>query len=137
MAERAFIKCSRRAFLAQQARPVPAATSTPACIYRSHKRRPFSTTKRQQESFGTRLRKALGDTKIKWYPIPAALGVAFLGLGQAYRVNQREKAKLALEGDDDGIVNFQGTGADEVDSQGRPKKRKRIRPSGPWYVGSG
>jgi len=133
MVEKAFIRCSRQAYLRQQARPVPVISSKQACIYRAQNRRTFSTTGRQQESFGTRLRRALGNTKIKWYPIPAALGIAFLGLGQAYRVNEREKAKLALEESDDGMVNFQGTGADELDSQGRPKKRKRIRPTGPWY----
>lgn len=138
MADRALMRSfarNRRLFRTTQSGRIVA--SQPSCACRVHCQRPFSTTQRrcvQGESFGTRLRRALGNTKIKWYPIPAALGIAFLGLGQLYRVNEREKAKLALEGADDGVVNFSGTGADELDSQGRPKKRKRIRPSGPWFV---
>jgi phosphatidylserine decarboxylase len=67
------------------------------------------------------LRKALAETKIKWYPIPVALGIAFLGLGQLYRVNEREKAKRINEEREDG-----------EEPTGRPKRRERIRPTGPW-----
>lgn len=118
-------------------KPIPSQLS---CV-RIRRARQFSSSarlyqqhKNYKDSFGTRLRKALGETKIKWYPIPAALGIGFLGLGQLYRVNEREKARLAEEGADNGYVNFKGTGADELDSRGRPKRRERIRPTGPWFV---
>lgn len=115
---------------------IPAFSQPPYCRARlfSSSVRLYQQRTNYKDSFGTRLRKALGETKIKWYPIPAVLGIGFLGLGQLYRVNEREKAKLALEGADDGYVNFKGTGADELDSKGRPKRRERIRPTGPWFV---
>lgn len=85
-----------------------------------------------KDSFGKRLRKALGETKIKWYPIPVGLGIGFLGLGQLYRVNEREKAALALE--DDAYANIIGSGenSNNEGQRGRPKRRERIRPTGPW-----
>ena len=89
-----------------------------------------------KDSFGTRLRKALGETKIKWYPIPVGVGIGFLGLGQLYRVNEREKARRREEEwEDDGYVKISGSGEDEKDGQrGRPRRRERIRPTGPWFV---
>lgn len=74
------------------------------------------------ESFRYRLRAALKNTKVEWKPIPIGLGIGFLGLLQFYKVSAREKRLIeeeeaALNGDDDGT---------------RPKKRPRIRPSGPW-----
>lgn len=110
------------------------------CICRCHRPRNFSSSARfhsqnneYKESFGTRLRKALNDTKITWYHIPVGLGIAFLGLGQIYRVNAREKAKKQEE---DGIVRSVGSGGNDNNdgNQERPKKRERVRPSGPWYV---
>lgn len=95
---------------------------------RSHRSRPFSSSTRggeqnksYKEPFGTRLRKALADTKIKWYPIPVALGIAFLGLSHLYRVNEREKTK-----------RFDDENEDGEERVGRPKRRERIRPTGPW-----
>jgi len=110
--------------------PIPQPRSQRICIDRFHGSRFFSSSARlyrqrqeYKDSFGTRLRKALAETKIKWYPIPVALGIAFLGVGQLYRVNEREKAKRRdEESEDDG------------ESVGRPKKRERIRPTGPWLV---
>jgi phosphatidylserine decarboxylase len=108
---------------------------SPPCR-RCHNSRQFSSSRgyRQQndykESFGKRLRKALGDTKIKWYPIPVGLGVAFLGFLQLNRINERErKRKLAEEWEDDSWGSLRNT----TDVEGRPKRRDRIRPSGPWY----
>ncbi|KAI6716290.1 hypothetical protein JHW43_001249 [Diplocarpon mali] len=111
------------------------------CICRYHKSRPFSSSARlhqqktdYKDSFGVRLRKALKDTKIKWYPIPLGLGVGFLGLGQLYRVNEREKARRREEKrDNDGNAKAGGPGVDNV-SGGKPKRRDRIRPTGPWQV---
>lgn len=108
------------------------------CTCRNQRRislRHFSSSQRAygpefRESFGTRLRRALNETRIKWYPIPVGLGVGFLGLVQWYRINEREKNKEEEDEDeDDGFVNYAGT-----DSEGRPKKRQRIRPTGPWQV---
>lgn len=91
--------------------------------------RDFTSSSRQsnrkskgKESFGTRLRTALNDTKIQWKPVPIGLGIASLGLLQFYRINQREKANQNEERQwEDG-------------EDGRPKRRPRIRPSGPWLV---
>ncbi|KAF4631796.1 hypothetical protein G7Y89_g6330 [Cudoniella acicularis] len=109
------------------------------CIHRCHKPRGFSSSPRQyrhrtdyKESFGTRLRRALGETKIKWYPIPVGLGIGFLGLVQLYRINEREKIKRREEeSEDDGYVRSASNSEGQV---GRPKKRERIRPTGPWQV---
>jgi phosphatidylserine decarboxylase len=76
-----------------------------------------------KEPFGERLRKALRETKIQWYPIPVGLGIGFLGLIQFYRTNEREEARDREDGRGEG----KGLG-------GRPKKRRRIRPDGPWYA---
>lgn len=79
----------------------------------------------RKESFRSRLNSALKKTKIKWEPIPIALGIGFLGAFQLYRIQRREKHTEAGANKDlpDEI---------SVDPQGRPKKRERIRPSGPW-----
>lgn len=79
----------------------------------------------RKESFRSRLNSALKNTKVKWEPIPIALGIGFLGAFQLYRIQRREKHTEAERRDADGNV---------VDQQGRPKKRERIRPSGPWTV---
>lgn len=103
-----------------------------------HKRQFSNTARRkaEREPFHRRLRRALGETKIKWYPIPAVLGIGFLGLGQLYRVNEREK-KARAEEEAEALLKYQqnGTGGSvETDMHGRKYKRKRIRPSGPWQV---
>lgn len=100
-----------------------------------HKRQFSQTASRknpEREPFHRRLRKALRETKIKWYPIPAVLGIGFLGLGQAYRVNEREK-KARREEEAEQLLKY-GNDANGTDSQGKRFKRKRIRPSGPWWV---
>lgn len=124
-------------------RPIPILIPPGHCICRCHKSRLFSSSTklyRQQpnhkESFGTRLRKALSETKIKWYPIPVGLGIGFIGLAQLYRVNEREKARREEEWEDDGYVRSTGSGGSgsEGESEGRPKRRERIKPTGPWFV---
>ena len=128
---------------AQALRHIPILTTQGQCICRCHKSRLFSSSTklyRQQpnykESFGTRLRKALAETRIKWYPIPVGLGIGFIGLAQLYRVNEREKARREEEWEDDGYVRSAGTNGNGGDgeSEGRPKRRQRIRPTGPWFV---
>ncbi len=127
----------------QTLRRIPILQSQSPCACRCHSSRLFSSSSknfRQQtnykDSFGTRLRKALGETKIKWYPIPAAVGIGFLGLGQLYRVNEREKARQREKWEDDGYLKSTGSGRGEGerDSEGRPKRMQRIKPTGPWFV---
>lgn len=97
----------------------------PATFHRTHAplSRPFSSSRplheqqHRKESFRSRLGAALGKTRTKWEPIPIALGVAFLGAFQLYRIQRRDKH----------------TDSEHVD-QDQPKKRERIRPSGPWTV---
>ncbi|KAI1818110.1 phosphatidylserine decarboxylase [Poronia punctata] len=74
-----------------------------------------------RERFGSRLRHALNDTKVKWYPIPIGLGVGFLGFVQFYKSQAREKERLEREALQEG-------------ESSRPKKRPRVRPDGPWQV---
>ncbi|RDL40416.1 Phosphatidylserine decarboxylase proenzyme 1, mitochondrial [Venustampulla echinocandica] len=88
-----------------------------------------------KESFWTRLRKALDDTKIKWYPIPVSVGIGFLGLAQVYRINEREKARQQEDGlGDNGYVNGTSGGSDGEGPEGSPQKRPKIRPTGPWQI---
>ena len=106
------------------------------CIYCEQRRgisRHFSASSRRKNkseteygaSFGSRLRRALKDTKVEWYPIPIGLGIGFLGFTQFYRSQKRAKeieddtGKYGADGNDGGNGN-------------KPTKRKRIRPSGPW-----
>jgi len=103
----------------------------PACARLSPTPRNFSSSRprlepqnyHRKESFRSRLNSALKNTKIKWEPIPIALGVGFLGAFQLYRIQRREKHTKAENGE-----------IEETDKLGRPKKRERIRPSGPWTV---
>lgn len=91
----------------------------------------FSTSARARQEqyqnrgpFNTRLRIALRTTKIQWkYRIPIGLGIGFLGTAQFYRVQQREKKRQRSERD-----ALEST----EDEQHKPRKRERIRPSGPW-----
>lgn len=121
--------------------PILISQSQLSWICRCRNSRLFSSSSRlcwqkpeYKESFGTRLRRALSETRIKWYPIPVGLGIGFLGLLQFYRINEREQArKREEELEDDGFVQMVGPGADG-EYGGRPKRRERIRPTGPWLV---
>ncbi|KAF2143371.1 uncharacterized protein K452DRAFT_350420 [Aplosporella prunicola CBS 121167] len=79
----------------------------------------------RKESFRSRLNTALKSTKIEWRPIPVALGVAFLGAFQFYRIQKREQARLEDE---------ESQYTTDAGEDGRPPKRPKIRPSGPWQV---
>jgi phosphatidylserine decarboxylase len=83
---------------------------------------------RQNEPFGTRLRAALRKTRIEWYTIPVFAGIGFLGATHLYKVTQREKARQ----EEEDRLSVYSDGGDQ--EPGRPKKRRRIRPSGPWSV---
>ncbi len=79
-----------------------------------HSRRIFQN----RDRFGSRLRHALNDTKIKWYPIPVGLGIGFLGFIQFYKTQARERERLEREA--------------SQEQEPRPTKRSRVRPDGPW-----
>lgn len=81
--------------------------------------------------FRTKLRTALRNAKIQWKPIPIGLGIAFLGAVQFYRVRERQKRSQQKQDDED-LLDSELAPNNEIDQTGRPKKRKRIRPSGPW-----
>lgn len=94
--------------------------------YRTFSAAPSRQNQQQKDPFRTRLRTAWRDTKVQWYAIPTAAGIAFLGARQLYKVSENEKAKIEEEKE----AAFQDNG--ENGENGRPRKRKRIRPSGPW-----
>ncbi|KAL2006575.1 hypothetical protein VTN00DRAFT_9243 [Thermoascus crustaceus] len=77
---------------------------------------------KKEESFGSRLRSALKNTKVEWRPIPVGVGIALLGLLQFYRTQRAETERLERESKEAGYED------------GIPPPRKRIRPSGPWQV---
>ncbi|KAI1914112.1 phosphatidylserine decarboxylase 1 [Ophidiomyces ophidiicola] len=80
--------------------------------YGSHKRR-------EDESFWSKLKTSLSNTKIEWYSIPAGLGIAYLGFSQFYKAQKSERKKQ--------IQEYTG-GQDDV------PHRERVRPTGPWQV---
>lgn len=82
----------------------------------------------RKESFGSRLRTALAKTKIEWYRIPVGIGVGFLGFLQFQRVRAREEARIEEE------RSRYGESDEEPADGKRPKRRPRVRPSGPWYA---
>ncbi|KJY01223.1 phosphatidylserine decarboxylase proenzyme like protein [Zymoseptoria brevis] len=103
----------------------------PSPSFYKPRRQPFSSTARQQRksSFRSRLREALQATPVVWKPIPIGLGIAFLGAIQFYRINERERRREEEE-----WRLRQSNGESDEDSIGSPKRRQRIRPSGPWTV---
>jgi phosphatidylserine decarboxylase len=86
-----------------------------------------------RQSYGSRMAEALSKTRIRWYAIPAGLGIAFLGAAHFYTVVRRNKAQQE-QIDAAKAANSYGSLSEGEQGVGRPKKRKRVRPSGPWYV---
>ena len=86
---------------------------------------------KEREPFRSRLRRALGDTKVEWRPIPVGLGIGFLGVLQVYRSQQRHKSTLTANQNDS--ASEESGQSDTVEGT-KPKKRQKIRPSGPWQV---
>lgn len=76
----------------------------------------------RKENFSGRLRTALRKTRIQWAPIPVGLGICCLGALQVYRIQRRERHDDVR------------TERKELEKLGRPKKRERVRPDGPWLV---
>lgn len=97
-------------------------------VFRTARSRPFSHSHRTYRQEGhrksSRLRDALRNTPVIWRPIPICLGIAFLGAFQFYRIQERQRREE------------EEAWRDEFDrgELGQPKKRQRIRPSGPWTV---
>lgn len=81
--------------------------------------RNFTSRSGGRPRFSQRLGEALRNSKITWYHIPVGVGIGFLGLVQFYKVTAREQEKRRQE--QDGVPDDQ------------PRKRRRIRPDGPWY----
>ncbi|KAL4795751.1 phosphatidylserine decarboxylase-domain-containing protein [Aspergillus venezuelensis] len=77
-----------------------------------------------KSSFGSRLRFALRNTKVEWYPIPVGLGIGLLGVLHYYksRRNERLRHQRELEA------------SPESFDFSKPPSRPKIRPSGPWQV---
>lgn len=106
--------------LCQRARSTTSfSTSAPAKQDERQDKGPFRT------GSGPSTRKS----RYQWKPIPVGLGIGFLGAVQLYRVREREKRRIQEEAD---ALNAQETHKDGGEHTGWPKKRKRIRPSGPW-----
>ncbi|PWY90044.1 putative phosphatidylserine decarboxylase [Aspergillus heteromorphus CBS 117.55] len=59
--------------------------------HQSHETPPRST-------FGSRLRFALRNTKVEWYPIPIGLGIGLIGLLQFYKAQRPPRPKVRLSG---------------------------------------
>lgn len=109
---------------ALRARPQPCIL----CKHRLSSPKSFQTSSRrgfadpgQRGPFRTRLRTALRSTRMQWYTIPVSVGIGFLGGFQFYKTSQREKERIEEEDA-------------EAEKTGRPPRRKRVRPSGPWAV---
>ena len=109
------------------------------CLKRDCVPRHFSTSSVRRDEgsrgergpFRSRLRLALQRTKVQWYPIPIGLGIGFLGFTQLYRQQRQQQGEVQrTEEEEDGEHSPER----DQGGKGRPKKRKRIRPSGPWYV---
>ncbi|MCJ1261534.1 phosphatidylserine decarboxylase 1 [Lobaria immixta] len=112
------------------------------CQQRSSFPRRFTTTTRlgskdgrtqDKGPFRSRLRAALHNTKIEWGPIPVGLGFAVLGAVQFYRVWERERKKQKREEEQDDL-RADERGESGRESHSRPRRRGRIKPSGPWQV---
>ncbi|CAI7587507.1 unnamed protein product [Penicillium manginii] len=73
--------------------------------------------------FGSRLRFALRNTKVEWYPIPVGLGIGLLGVLSFYKSQRAERDRAV-----------QDTAGEEWENGGRPPRRPRIVPTGSWQV---
>lgn len=88
--------------------------------------RRFEQQAHRKEAFSSRLRSRLAATPVKWRPIPIGLGIASLGVLQFFRIQQRRKEEEWFHTDAQQQV--------EENGKTKPRKRDRIRPSGPWQV---
>nr|POF23956.1 phosphatidylserine decarboxylase proenzyme 1, mitochondrial [Quercus suber] len=110
--------------------------SRPCLLHRPTKRLRFRTFHHylhaRKEPTSSQSHQSSSDGKSSsssyWQPIPIALGVAFLGAFQFYRINVRERRRREEE-----LWRSQDPDAED-EGPLHPKKRPRIRPSGPWSV---
>jgi phosphatidylserine decarboxylase len=102
----------------------------PCRTFRSSRYLRNKESEKSRQSFSKRLGNAWRGTQIEWYPIPVGLGIAFLGFAQFWRVRARER-----EREKDALLASGGERGDGGENGAkRPRKRERIRPSGPWQV---
>ncbi|KAJ5089263.1 Phosphatidylserine decarboxylase-like protein [Penicillium argentinense] len=73
--------------------------------------------------FGSRLRFALRNTKVEWYPIPVGVGIGLLGVLHFYKSQRAERDRVA-----------QDAAGEDWENGGRPPRRPRIVPTGSWQV---
>ncbi|KAJ5682803.1 hypothetical protein N7462_005968 [Penicillium macrosclerotiorum] len=73
--------------------------------------------------FGSRLRFALRNTKVEWYPIPVGLGIGLLGVLHFYKSQRAERDRISQEAI-----------GEDWENGARPPRRPRVVPSGPWQV---
>lgn len=79
-----------------------------------------------RRGYASQQKSSKNDSRTRWRPIPVALGVAFLGVFQLYRLQTRDDRQREREWRDRNPV--------EEDEEERVRRRDRIRPSGPWSV---
>ncbi|RMY79325.1 hypothetical protein D0863_00111 [Hortaea werneckii] len=97
----------------------------PAAYARRAPHRAFHQSQfRRQQTF----RSAWDSTKIVWRPIPVSLGIAFLGVVQFYRIRERN----LREEEEEWLRRSEHP--EDYEETLRPRRRERIRPSGPWTV---
>lgn len=93
----------------------------------SQSRRPYHKDNnhghRPKGGFGSRLRFALRNTKVEWYPIPVGLGIGLLGLLHFYKSQRSERDRVGKD-----------ISEDELENGKRPPRRPRVVPSGSWQV---
>lgn len=73
--------------------------------------------------FGSRLRVALRNTKVEWYPIPVGLGIGLLGVLQFYKAQRAEHERMRRD-----------AVGEEWENGKAPPRRPRITPTGSWQV---
>lgn len=75
----------------------------------------------QKSGSWSRLRFALRNTKVEWYPIPVGLGIGLLGVLHFYKSRRADRDRA----DDSGEAWEKGA---------RPPRRPRVVPTGSWQV---
>lgn len=111
---------ARRGLLTQPAAALRCPTSLRRPALPQHQRLNYvSTNGASRRLYSQQTPKRPRNSKTEWYFIPVGLGIGFLGLVQGYKVYTREKERKEEQ--------------DEAYA-GKPKKRQRIRPDGPWQV---
>lgn len=115
---------------------------SPLTLYRQPTMRFNFRRRRSPDSFRREIhsqqrqktRKPQSQKGMQWFSIPLSVGVGVVGLVHLYRSyrtssssreDEKERSAQAQEGRERPEIP-------DEDSTGRPKKRPRIRPDGPW-----